>query len=135
MKIISDILEILMKRFLLSNGANEMNKKVEVIDTIDILFSNYIDSDPKKFYEIMLDSARQDRDAEYTFKLTGGKNIEEELMDLSILATERARKIEEYGSGDDRWRSLSFILRKVAQTIFNEYESTSEHKGFLRLVK
>lgn len=98
------------------------------------LFSKFIDSEPTAFYQMLLMAAREDKTngINLTFK---GKDVEDELMDYYQMAIERARTIEKYGTHDDRWRNLASILRRVAQTIFNEFKSESKHEGFFRLVK
>jgi hypothetical protein len=101
---------------------------------IDELFSKFIDSEPAVFYEMILMAARQDKEQGINLKLRG-KEIEDELMEYYQMAIERARKIEEYGTHDDRWRELASILRRVAQKIFKESGSKSADKRFLRLVK
>lgn len=108
-------------------------KRLVSTDKIDVLFSNYIDN-PDKFYEIALQGARIDKVQKITLS-SEGREIEDEMMDLSYVALERARKFEKFGSSDGRWLKLSYILRKVAQIIFNEFKSESKHERFLRLIK
>lgn len=136
MKILFNIFEFFIKFWFPTQetkGSIEMEKKF-VPDKIDMFFSRFVDTTPDAFYEMVLQAARQDKAQQINLKLVGIE-VEDELMNLHNGALERARKIEEHGTHDDRWREMASILRKVAQIIFNESDSKSEHKGFLRLVK
>jgi len=136
MKILFNIFEFFIKFWFPpqeTKGSIEMEKEF-VPDKIDMFFSKYVDTTPDAFYELVLQAARQDKAQQINLKLTG-MEIEDELMGLHDEALERARKIEEHGTYDNRWREMASIVRRVAQIIFNESDSKSEHKGFLRLVK
>lgn len=109
------------------------NKPMETVNKIDILYANYVNN-KDKFYKILVDGARHDKTQRTTFMLTG-KDTEDELIGLYNEALNRSRTIERNGSDGQKWRGFAYVLRKIAQTIFNEYNSESKNNQFLRIVK
>lgn len=64
---------------------------------------------------------------------SGSKVVHVELMDLSDAILIYSRTLKESTKTKDL-RSLSFVLRKIAQTIFNKSNPEEDDKRFLKLV-
>jgi len=63
----------------------------------------------------------------------GVVNLEIEMMNLSDLAFKRFLEINETDKNRNNWNELSFVLRKMAQEIYNKHGLTDDTR-FLKLV-